>query len=157
MKKRRHIMIRLLAAVLALALFPFAATAYGENTLESAPEVVLQEAPADETQSAQETGPLWSGMDEPVTADSFWSAYANIPERYGVDYKWLEESGYQDEFYIDPYLTLEEYRARSELIGEDVYEAIDLAACVEKRTSAGGTCRASVEAQIAYVKEVLNL
>ena len=54
-------------------------------------------------------------------------------------------------------LPLADYKAHSELIGPDVYAAIDLGACVEKRTSAGGTCRASVEAQIAYVKEVLNL
>ena len=54
-------------------------------------------------------------------------------------------------------LPLEKYRAHSELIGEDVFEAIDLAACVEKRTSAGGTCRGSVETQIAYVKEKLKL
>ena len=54
-------------------------------------------------------------------------------------------------------LPLEEYKAHSELIGEDVYEAIDLAACVEKRQSAGGTCRGSVENQIAYVKEKLKL
>ena len=53
-------------------------------------------------------------------------------------------------------LPLEKYRTRCELIGEDVYAAIDLAACVEKRKSAGGTCRASVEAQIALVKEVLK-
>ena len=53
-------------------------------------------------------------------------------------------------------LPMEAYRAHSELIGEDVYAAIDLASCVEKRTSEGGTCRASVESQIAYVKEVLN-
>ena len=53
-------------------------------------------------------------------------------------------------------LPLEEYRARSELIGSDVYGAIDLNACVEKRRSAGGTCRSSVEEQIAYVKEKLS-
>jgi argininosuccinate lyase len=53
-------------------------------------------------------------------------------------------------------LPMEAYRAHSELIGEDVYAAIDLVSCVEKRTSEGGTCRASVESQIAYVKEVLN-
>ena len=41
-------------------------------------------------------------------------------------------------------------------VGEDVYAFIDLAACVEKRKSEGGTCRASVEAQIAYVKKVLE-
>ncbi len=54
-------------------------------------------------------------------------------------------------------LPLEKYQAHSELIGEDVYEAIDLAACVEKRQSAGGTCRGSVENQITYVKEKLKL
>ncbi len=53
-------------------------------------------------------------------------------------------------------LPLEAYRERSELIGEDVFAAIDLAACVEKRQSEGGTCRASVEAQIAYVKGALQ-
>jgi argininosuccinate lyase len=54
-------------------------------------------------------------------------------------------------------LPLEKFRAHSELIGADVYEAIDLAACVEKRRSAGGTCRGSVENQITYVKEKLKL
>ncbi len=54
-------------------------------------------------------------------------------------------------------LPLEEYKAHSELIDKDVYEAIDLTACVEKRQSAGGTCRLSVEKQIAYVKEKLKL
>jgi argininosuccinate lyase len=54
-------------------------------------------------------------------------------------------------------LPLEVYRAHSELIGEDVYPAIELKACVEKRSSAGGTCRASVLSQIAYVKEKLSL
>ena len=54
-------------------------------------------------------------------------------------------------------LPLEEYKAHSELIDKGVYEAIDLTACVEKRQSAGGTCRLSVEKQIAYVKEKLKL
>ena len=54
-------------------------------------------------------------------------------------------------------LPLEEYKTHSELIDKDVYEAIDLTACVEKRQSAGGTCRLSVEKQIAYVKEKLKL
>ena len=47
---------------------------------------------------------------------------------------------------------LEDYRKRSPLIGEDVYEAVDLTACVEKRISAGGTSVSSVEEQIAFVK-----
>ncbi len=49
-------------------------------------------------------------------------------------------------------LPLERYKAHSPLIGEDVYEAIDLRACVEKRSSLGGTSRPSVEAQIRWVK-----
>ena len=47
---------------------------------------------------------------------------------------------------------LEDYRKQSPLIGEDVYEAVDLTACVEKRISAGGTSVSSVEEQIAFVK-----
>ena len=47
---------------------------------------------------------------------------------------------------------LEDYQKRSPLIGEDVYEAVDLTACVEKRISAGGTSVSSVEEQIAFVK-----
>ena len=49
-------------------------------------------------------------------------------------------------------LPLEKYRAHSELIDKDVYDAIDLLSCVEKRSSLGGTSRPSVEAQIAWVK-----
>ncbi|MBR4702259.1 MAG: argininosuccinate lyase [Oscillospiraceae bacterium] len=49
-------------------------------------------------------------------------------------------------------LPLEKYKAHSELIEKDVYEAIDLRACVEKRSSLGGTSRPSVEAQIKWVK-----
>ena len=51
---------------------------------------------------------------------------------------------------------LEEYREASELFDEDVYEAIDLRTCMEKRSSVGGTSVASVEKQIATVREVLN-
>ncbi len=52
-------------------------------------------------------------------------------------------------------LPLEAYRAYSELFDEDLYQEIDLLTCVEKRISEGGTSVASVEAQIAYVKENL--
>jgi argininosuccinate lyase len=52
-------------------------------------------------------------------------------------------------------LSLEEYRAESELFDEDVFEAIDLAVCVEKRISEGGTSVASVEKQIEIVKTAL--
>ena len=52
-------------------------------------------------------------------------------------------------------LTLEEYKTFSDLFAEDLYQDIDLLTCVEKRISEGGTSAASVEAQIAYVKEQL--
>ena len=52
-------------------------------------------------------------------------------------------------------LTLEEYKAFSDLFQQDLYQDIDLKTCVEKRISEGGTSAASVEAQIAYVKERL--
>ena len=52
-------------------------------------------------------------------------------------------------------LPLSTYQIFSELFEEDLYPAIDLMTCVEKRISKGGTSVASVEAQIAYVKEQL--
>ncbi len=52
-------------------------------------------------------------------------------------------------------LPLEAYRKYSELFDEDLYQEIDLLTCVEKRISEGGTSQASVDAQIAYVKENL--
>ena len=52
-------------------------------------------------------------------------------------------------------LPLSVYQEYSDLFTEDVYNAIDLTVCVEKRISEGGTSIASVEAQIAYVKEQL--
>ena len=51
-------------------------------------------------------------------------------------------------------LPLETYKQYSNLFEADVYEAIDLTACVEKRTSAGGP--AKVQEQIDYVKEHLS-
>ena len=50
-------------------------------------------------------------------------------------------------------LPLDVYRAFSDLFEEDLYEEIDLATCVAKRISEGGTSPASVEAQIRYVRE----
>ncbi len=52
-------------------------------------------------------------------------------------------------------LPLETYQTFSELFDNDLYEAIDLYKCVEKRISQGGTSVASVEAQIQYVKAYL--
>ena len=54
-------------------------------------------------------------------------------------------------------LPLAVYQEYSHLFTEDVYAAIDLTACVEKRISEGGTSLASVESQIAYVKEKLSV
>ncbi len=51
---------------------------------------------------------------------------------------------------------LEKYRAVSDLFEDDLYDAISLDTCVEKRTSFGGTSPASVLTQIAYVKEQLQ-
>ena len=47
---------------------------------------------------------------------------------------------------------LEEYKEISPLFEADVYDEINLVTCVEKRTSYGGTGRASVLDQIAYVR-----
>ena len=53
-------------------------------------------------------------------------------------------------------LTLDEYRALSDVIDEGVYPAVDLLACVLRRTSLGGTSPASVRAQIASVREAIK-
>ena len=53
-------------------------------------------------------------------------------------------------------LPLETYRSYSELFDNDLYHDIDLTVCVERRISEGGTSAASVDAQIAYVKEQLG-
>nr|MBQ8243737.1 argininosuccinate lyase [Oscillospiraceae bacterium] len=52
-------------------------------------------------------------------------------------------------------LPLSEYQKYSDLFDEDLYNDIDLLTCVQKRISEGGTSVSSVEAQIAYVKEML--
>ncbi|MBR5322285.1 MAG: argininosuccinate lyase [Clostridia bacterium] len=51
---------------------------------------------------------------------------------------------------------LEEYKKHSDIFEDDLYTEIDLKTCVEKRISEGGTSVGSVEAQIKYVKELLN-
>ena len=53
-------------------------------------------------------------------------------------------------------LSLEEYKEFSPLFSEDVFEAIDLEVCVNKRISEGGTSVTSVEKQIKAVREKLN-
>ena len=53
-------------------------------------------------------------------------------------------------------VTLDEYRAASELFDEDVYNEISLETCVGKRISAGSTGPESVKAQILSVEEFLQ-
>ena len=53
-------------------------------------------------------------------------------------------------------LPLATYQEYSPLFEQDLYDEIDLVTCVEKRISEGGTSKASVLAQIAYVKEELS-
>ena len=53
-------------------------------------------------------------------------------------------------------LPLDTYRQYSELFDEDLYASIGIRACVEKRVSQGGPSKASVDAQIQYVKEELS-
>ena len=48
---------------------------------------------------------------------------------------------------------LEDYKQVSDLFEKDVYKAISLETCVQKRISEGGTGLSSVEKQIAFVKE----
>ncbi len=77
----------------------------------------------------------------------FRSAYKAVGEIVGYcvkNSKVLEE------------LSIEEYKAFSEMFEEDLYEAIDLKNCVESRISAGGTGSASIDAQLVYVKEFLQ-
>jgi argininosuccinate lyase len=50
----------------------------------------------------------------------------------------------------------ESYREFSELFDDDVYAAIDLKACMEKRISEGGTSVKSVEKQIAHVRKEIG-
>ena len=53
-------------------------------------------------------------------------------------------------------LPLEAYQQFSPLFGPDVYEAIDLQKCVEKRVSEGGTSVSSVEKQLLWAKAQLG-
>ena len=52
-------------------------------------------------------------------------------------------------------IPLATYQTFSELFAEDLYNEIALETCVNKRTSAGGTGTASVNAQIVYFKKIL--
>ena len=52
-------------------------------------------------------------------------------------------------------LTINEYKQFSEDFDEGVYGAIDLLACLERRTSYGGTSSKQVDKQIEIVKKQL--
>lgn len=53
-------------------------------------------------------------------------------------------------------MTLAEYQTCSPLFEEDLFEAIDLKACVEKRTSFGGAAPESVLQQVKWAREQLE-
>ena len=52
-------------------------------------------------------------------------------------------------------LPLSEYKKFSTLISDDVYQAIDLANCVQKRSSEGGTSTESVKKQLTFLEDAL--
>lgn len=52
-------------------------------------------------------------------------------------------------------LSLDEFKAQSDLFEKDIYEAISLETCVEKRIVDGGPSKVSVEKQIKNAKEIL--
>ena len=53
-------------------------------------------------------------------------------------------------------LSLEEYKAHSDVFEKDLYDEISLETCVAKRISEGGTSVASVEKQIEAVRAIIN-
>ncbi len=53
-------------------------------------------------------------------------------------------------------LPLEEYRKFSDVFDTDLYDAIDIRACVQRRISAGGTSPASVASQISFILSKLS-
>ncbi len=53
-------------------------------------------------------------------------------------------------------VSMDEYKAISELFDEDLYEEISLETCVDKRNSAGGTGKASVLSQIEYIRSIAD-
>ena len=53
-------------------------------------------------------------------------------------------------------LSISEYKAHTDIFEDDIYHAINLENCVEKRTSKGGTAKSSVLMQIDYIREFLS-
>ncbi|MDE6724386.1 MAG: hypothetical protein K2J79_02175, partial [Ruminiclostridium sp.] len=54
------------------------------------------------------------------------------------------------------HLPLEDYKSRSQLFDEDVYQAISLDTCVNMRNSKGGPSPESVKAQIEYTRKKVS-
>ena len=52
-------------------------------------------------------------------------------------------------------LSLEAYRSISPVFDEDIYDAISMKTCVEKRLTKGAPSRTSMEAQIAFFEKYL--
>ncbi len=53
-------------------------------------------------------------------------------------------------------MPIEDYKAHSELFDTDLYNEISLEACVEKRISAGGTGKVSIDTQIDYLEKIIK-
>ena len=53
-------------------------------------------------------------------------------------------------------LSIDEYKQVDARFDDGIYDAVNMENCVSRRTSAGGTCRVSVERQIAYVEAFLS-
>ena len=53
-------------------------------------------------------------------------------------------------------MTLDEYRAFSELFDEEIYDAVNLVNCAMRRTSEGGTSPESFDAQVAFVEDAIK-
>ena len=53
-------------------------------------------------------------------------------------------------------MSIAEYKDFSDVFDSTLYKEISLAACVAKRTSAGGTGAKSIKVQIEYLKQVIN-
>ena len=64
---------------------------------------------------------------------------------------WCEKNGL-----VLSEVPLEKYKEFSPLFDEDLYSAIDLLECVNKRVSFGGTAKESVEEQIKYLTSILE-
>ena len=107
-----------------------------------------------------------SGWSE-QNAEDWWRAFCDaIPELLdgfdGQSVKGIGVAGQIVAYCIEQNkvletMTLDEYLKFDDRFDNEVYGAIDLKNCVERRISEGGTSVASVEAQIEAVKKSLNL